>query len=569
MPVSDSTPSPDSAQKDTYRRETAVEPYQPTPLQNCDSIQPRNLSFDFNPVELNAMEPALESGYQPFDASAEMFVPRTWNTRGLDINEGLQRALDVCEAAFDDIVDKSADGVVVVNPVGTICFANAAAQSMLGRSLDELWGEPFGVPVKPGEIVEINLPSPEPGPHVAEIRVVATHWQGEPALLATLRDVTQRKQALHRRDEFLAVLSHELRNPLAAISNAASVLGRDDLDEDTFANARTVIERQCGQMTRLLSDLLDVSRATRGKIELRKECLDLVDVIIEAGDAVRRDLDTSGQTLSIVSTNDSIPVDGDAVRLQQVLVNLLSNASKFSDAGTTIKLSAGIEDDEAVIRVRDQGIGMSAEMLDAVFQPFMQLDSSHDRAAEGLGLGLAIVDGLVRLHGGTVQASSEGRGKGSEFCVRLPLSKSRPDIAPPPTVVADGEPLRVVIVEDNVDVRSMLKTLLEHVGHQVEIAVDGLSGAELIERLRPDVALVDIGLPKMNGYQLARRIRDNDAHRDVYLAALTGYGQPADQERALSSGFDAHVAKPVSLDQLRKLLGSRRHSRAAEEQARV
>jgi two-component system CheB/CheR fusion protein len=526
------------------------------------------LAFDFDRPLTDSLQPT-EPYHPPFEpAAVEALITRHWNTQGENIGEGFRRALEVCEAAFDDIVDKSADGVVVVNPVGTICFANSAAQTMLGRTLDELWGEPFGIPVKPGETVEINLPSPEPGPHVAEIRVVATRWQGEPALLATLRDVTKRKQALHRRDEFLAILSHELRNPLAAISNAASVLGRNDLDTATFENARTVIERQCGQMTRLLADLLDVSRATRGKIELRKECIDLVDVIIEAGDAVRRDVDEAGQTLSIVSDEDSIAVEGDAVRLQQVLVNLLSNACKFSPSGTTIKLSAAVEADEAVIRVRDQGIGLSPEMLDAVFQPFMQLDSPRERS-EGLGLGLAIVDGLVRLHGGTVHAASEGRGKGSEFCVRLPLSKLQPDAAEPTSnIVDEAEPLHVVIVEDNTDVRTMLKTLLEYVGHRVETAVDGLSGVELIERTHPDVALVDIGLPKMNGYQLAGRIRSNEAHRDVYLAALTGYGQPADQERALASGFDAHVPKPVSLEQLRSLLSARRIARSTpQEQA--
>jgi CheY-like chemotaxis protein len=226
-----------------------------------------------------------------------------------------------------------------------------------------------------------------------------------------------------------------------------------------------------------------------------------------------------------------------------------------------------VEDEQAVIRVRDQGIGLSAEMLEAVFQPFMQLDSSEDRSGEGLGLGLAIVAGLVRLHDGSVQAFSEGRGKGSEFCVRLPLSVSKPKAAPASPIAEDNGPLRVVIVEDNTDVRSMLKALLEYVGHSVEIAVDGLAGVELIERTHPDVALVDIGLPKMNGYQLAGRIRGNEAHRDIYLAALTGSGQPADQERALASGFDAHIAKPVSLEQLRKLLMARRQSRAAAESA--
>ncbi len=523
------------------------------PLPKRDSLLPRNLAFEFDRSGSDSPAAAPPSGDPPFRAPAESFTPRNWNFNGVNISDSLWRALEVCEAAFDDIVDKSADGVVVVNPGGTICFANAAAETMLGRSVGELLGEPFGISVTPGETIEMNLPTLDQAPHVAEIRVVATHWQGAPALLATLRDVTQRKQALHRRDEFLAILSHELRNPLAAISNAASVLSRTDLDQEGFQQARGVIERQCSQMTRLLADLLDVSRVTRAKIELRKECLDVVDVMIEAADAVRGDVDAADQTLSVVSTADSIPVDGDAVRLHQVFVNLLSNACKFSGAGSLIQLTAGIEEEEAVIRVRDQGIGLSAEMLDAIFQPFVQLDSSQERYSEGLGLGLAIVDGLVKLHGGTVDAVSEGRGKGSEFCVRLPLSTLRPDGPALSTTGGDDVPLRVVIVEDNADVRLMLKTLLEYMGHQVEVASDGLSGAELIERTHPDVALVDIGLPHLNGYQIARRIRTTEAYRDVYLTALTGYGQPADQDKALTSGFDAHLAKPVSLEQLRKL----------------
>ncbi len=293
-------------------------------------------------------------------------------------------------------------------------------------------------------------------------------------------------------------------------------------------------------------------------------------MIIEAVDAVRGEAEAVGQTVSLVASVDVIPVDGDAVRLHQVFVNLLSNASKFSGAGSPIRVMVGIEGDQAVVKVRDQGIGMTPEVLEAVFQPFVQLDSSLDRPGEGLGLGLAIADCLIKLHGGTVRASSEGLGKGSEFCVRLPLSRSRPESAPSFADAATDTALRVVIVEDNADVGEMLKTLLECVGHQVEVAADGLSGAELIERTHPDVALVDIGLPALNGYQLAQRIRSDDAHRDVYLAALTGYGQPADQEKALSSGFDTHIAKPVSVEQLRKLLSSRRRLRvnaaAAEEE---
>jgi two-component system, chemotaxis family, CheB/CheR fusion protein len=399
---------------------------------------------------------------------------------------------------------------------------------------------------------------------------VATWWQGNPAFLATLRDITERKQAeykvreaVRRRDEFLAILSHELRNPLAAISNAVSVLGSGKLDTRTFDKARGVIERQCAQVSRLLEDLVDVSRVARRKIELRKECLDLRGVIADAVDVVRPQVDAARQKLVVKTAPTQIAVDGDPVRLQQILVNLLSNASKYSQADDSIELSAEIDESDVVICVRDHGIGLSAEMLEAVFEPFVQLQSSLDRAEGGLGLGLAIVDGLARLHGGSVRAESAGKGKGSEFVVRLPLSKSEPKNRQSSTVTRNEGPLSILIIEDNADVRSMLKTLLEFAGHRVEIAGDGLQGIEMIENQHPDVALVDIGLPALNGYELARKIRANENCQDVFLVALTGYSQPSDRQRALSSGFDAHLAKPVDLEQLRQILGIARGTRPA------
>jgi two-component system, chemotaxis family, CheB/CheR fusion protein len=495
---------------------------------------------------------------------------RSWHIDGLDLNDSLKRALDVCEAAFDAIVDKSADGVIVIDHQGTICFTNAAAEAMLGRATGELLGERFTIPVAVGKTAEIDLLKRGAPPRIAEMRVVATWWQGNPAYLATLRDVTERKQAedkareaVRRRDEFLAILSHELRNPLAAISNAVSVLGSGKLDGRTFDKARGVIERQCGQISRLLEDLLDVSRVTRRKIELRKECLDLCGVIADAVDAVRPQVDAARQKLVIKTAQSPILVDGDPVRLQQILVNLLSNASKYSQADDSIELSAEIERTEAVICVRDHGIGLSAEMLEAVFEPFVQLQSSLDRAEGGLGLGLAIVEGLVRLHGGSVRAASAGKGKGSEFFVRLPVSRGEPKNRQSRTVPRTDGPLSILIIEDNADVRSMLKTLLEFAGHRVEIAGDGLKGIEMIEGQHPDVALVDIGLPGINGYELARTICAEKECQDVFLVALTGYSQPSDRQRALSSGFHAHLAKPVDLEQLRQILATVRDSRPA------
>jgi two-component system CheB/CheR fusion protein len=478
-----------------------------------------------------------------------------------DPRSGGVRTLEICEAAFNAIVDKSADGMIVVDRDGKFCFANAAAELMLGRSSDELLGKPFGIPVMAGKTTELNLLCDDVSGRVAEMRVADTEWEGQPAFLATLRDVTERKQAedkardaVRRREEFLAILSHELRNPLAAISNAATVLACAELDGGTFDKARGVIERQCAQMTRLLEDLLDVSRVTRRKIELRKECLSVARVVSEANDAVRAQLEHAGQTLSVQLTSAPIAVDADPVRLQQVLVNLLSNASKYSKHGGQIELSTEVDGDEAVISVRDHGVGLSEEMLEAVFEPFVQLGSTLQRAEGGLGLGLAIVDGLVRLHGGTVIARSAGPGEGSEFTVRLPLSKSSPQPTHPRRISVSEGSLRILIVEDNADARSMLKTLMEFSGHDVEIADDGLKGAEMIEFQRPDVALVDIGLPSLNGYALARRIRTNADCRDVFLIALTGYGRTRDRKKAISSGFDAHLPKPVDLARLRQLL---------------
>jgi two-component system CheB/CheR fusion protein len=514
---------------------------------------------------------ATKAATMPLNSPYEV-VTRHWNTEGLNVSDSLKRALEVCEAAFDAIVDKSSDGVIVVDEQGIICFSNAAAESMLGRSTGELLGERFTIPVVPGKTSEIDFFKKGSPPRIAEMRVVSTWWQGNAAFLATLRDVTERKQAenkareaVRRRDEFLAILSHELRNPLAAIANAVSVLGSGKLDGRTFEKARAVIERQCGQISRLLEDLLDVSRVTRRKIELRKECLDLRSVIADAIDVVRPQVDAARQTLAVKMAPEPIAVDGDPVRLQQIVVNLLSNASKYSQAEDSIELFADIERDEAVIRVRDQGIGLSAEMLDAVFEPFVQLHSSLDRAEGGLGLGLAIVDGLVRLHGGGVRATSDGNGKGSEFLVRLPLSTSEPRSERVRVVPRTDGPLGILIIEDNADVRSMLKTLLEFAGHRVEIAGDGLKGVEMISTQQPDVALVDIGLPGLNGYDLARRIRSDQQCQDVFLVALTGYSQPSDRQRALSSGFDAHLAKPVDLEQLRQLLARVRDSKRGSE----
>ncbi|HUG93920.1 MAG TPA: ATP-binding protein, partial [Planctomycetaceae bacterium] len=468
-----------------------------------------------------------------------------------------QRSQQIWKSAFLALVDKNADGVMVVNFDGIICFVNPAAAELLGRGSDELVGQPFGTPIVPGEAAEIDLVRWGNPARTAEMRAALIEWQGEGAYLATLRDVTERKQfeneqseAIRRRDEFLAMLSHELRNPLDAIANAGMLLKREDAPPALLRPARDVIERQCGQMKRLLDDLLDVTRISQGKIELRREAVDLAAVVDEAVEAVGAVLEEGGHHLDLQLPAGPVPVDGDAVRLQQVLVNLLTNAARYSDRGGRIQVVLAPEQTQAVLRVRDEGIGMSADELTRIFEPFVQAAQARSRAAGGLGVGLSLVRSLVELHGGTVTAHSKGPGLGSEFAVRLPLCRSG---APPLDVAAEDDEaasLRVLVVEDNADVRSMLKTLLELDGFEVEIAAEGRRAIELIETRRPDVALVDIGLPECDGYEVARRVRSDPRNAETYLVALTGYGSPQDRRRALDAGFDAHLSKPVDYQKL-------------------
>jgi two-component system, chemotaxis family, CheB/CheR fusion protein len=472
-----------------------------------------------------------------------------------------QRSQQIWKSAFLALVDKNADGVMVVNFDGIICFVNPAAAELLGRPQEDLIGEPFGTPIVPGEATEIDLFRAGRNSRVAEMRAALIEWQGEGAYLATLRDVTERKrveneqtEAIRRRDEFLAMLSHELRNPLDAIANASMLLKRDEAPAPLLDSARDVLERQCWQMKRLLDDLLDVTRISQGKIELRRELVDLATVVDEAVEAVGGVLEESGHHLDLQLPDSAVPIDGDAVRLQQVLVNLLTNAARYSDRGGRIQLELGCERAQAVLRVRDEGIGMSPDQLTRIFEPFVQAAKVRSRAAGGLGVGLSLVKSLVELHGGTVSAHSDGPGLGSEFVVRLPLSR----LAPPPVVepAEDDEScsLRVVVVEDNADVRSMLKTLLELDGFDVDTAEDGRRAVELIASRRPDVALIDIGLPEWDGYEVARRVRADEQNAETYLVALTGYGSPQDRRRALEAGFDAHLSKPVDFQTLSRVL---------------
>lgn len=385
------------------------------------------------------------------------------------------------------------------------------------------------------------------------------------------RDITERKLAeegvrdgVKRRDQFLAMLSHELRNPLGAIISAAYLLRAPANDGDEVRKrALSTIERQSTHMGRLLDDLLDVSRVTQNKIELERKPIEMRTVLNDALEVVRPKLAERGVHLTVEMDSEPMYVLGDAARLQQVHVNLLNNACKFSLQGCSVSLSAKVEGDEVVIRVRDTGRGISPDMIEKIFELFVQANSAIDRSEAGMGVGLTLVRALVEMHGGRVFAESAGTGKGSVFTVRLPRSRPATTEATRKLSVAlDGRGRRIVLVEDNEDSREMMRIVLESMGFEVEAAADGAEGAKLIEQVRPAVALVDIGLPILNGYQVAKQIRSSKELGSVFLVALTGYGQPADRENALEAGFDEHLVKPLTVERLTQLFEIKRSDRS-------
>jgi CheY-like chemotaxis protein len=375
------------------------------------------------------------------------------------------------------------------------------------------------------------------------------------------------REANQAKDEFLALLAHELRNPLAAIVNAIGLISNRGGADPVLQQGTQVVERQARQMARLLDDLLDVSRISRGKLQLRKEVLDLAEVVENAVQTSRPLIESRGHQLTISLSPEPVALEGDSTRLEQVLANLLNNAAKYTDAGGRIHISANLEDNNAIIRVRDTGKGIPPAMIQRVFEPFVQIDFSLHRPEQGgLGIGLMLVRRLVEMHGGTVSASSEGPSLGSEFVVRLPaLPQGKLPAAQPeePGEARNGRkeinlvPRHVLIVEDNADSRETLRTLLSLWGHQVDVADTGPRGVEKALAAAPEVALVDIGLPDLDGYQVAEQVRANGGD-DIYLIALTGYGQQEDRRRALNAGFNAHLVKPVDPKELARLLSEAR-----------
>lgn len=497
---------------------------------------------------------------------------------------------------FATLIENSTDFVGICDLDGVPIFINRAGLRLLGiDDLEEarrvhVWD--FFFPEDQGRIREELFPAVLEKGH-AEVEVRFRHFKtgaaiwmsykvltltddaGRPVAIGTVsQDITQRKrlednlralaadlsEADARKDEFLATLAHELRGPLAPLSNVLEVWKRTE-DPAKLESARDTMARQLGQMLRLVEDLLDLNRITHNRLELRRRRVDLASVVHQAVEASRPLADSLGHELRVELPAEPVWLSADPARLAQVFGNLLNNACKYTDAGGAIALAAERNGGEVVVAVRDTGIGISAEHLDKIFDMFTQGDAAPEKSRDGLGIGLTLVKRLVRMHDGTIEARSAGRGHGSEFVVRLPVLEERaapPEPAATPGVDADAalRGRRVLIVDDNADSAISLAMLLQLEGNETYTAHDGIEALEAVDAYRPDVALLDIGLPKLNGHDVARRIRERPWGKDMALIALTGWGQDDDRRKSREAGFDAHLVKPVDGGALAKLLGS-------------
>jgi len=425
-----------------------------------------------------------------------------------------------------------------------------------GRALDERWhmrknGERFWAN---GLVMPLRDDSDRTCGFLKILRDMSEQRELEESLRKRTNDL-ERVDA--SRNEFLAMLAHELRNPLAAIRNAVAVVIRSGSKENVDWGM-AVIDRQVRNFTHLIDDLLDVARITQGKIHLKREVLDAAPLVNHAAEAVMPLMQERGHDFSVKFSSTVMKVHADPTRLEEILVNLLTNAAKYTPVGGQVRLSAGIEEEEAVFRVWDNGMGIASEMLPMIFDLFTQADRSLARSEGGLGIGLTVVRTLAEMHGGKVAANSEGLGKGSEFIVRFPLAEGTETIQPKATAepIQSGhtQARKVLVVDDSVDTAIGLATLLKLSGHLVETAHGGIEAIERASEFQPQVVLLDIGLPGMDGFQVASALRRKDFGRDAYLVAISGYGDDDARRRSLEAGFNQHLVKPIDFDTLKTIL---------------
>jgi len=481
--------------------------------------------------------------------------------------------------------------VFLVEPGGKLLCWNPGAERLFGYRADEIIGQHFSRFFSP-EDVRNGQPEHELRTASDEGRSDSVRWQMRKdgtrfwcqsvvtpllderkqarSFARVMHDLTESEatdaqrqradglaEANRNKEEFMALLSHELRSPLSPIVNALSILRQMRTNDPIIENAGNIIDRQVSQMVRLVDDLLDISRITKGKLRLTKEKVELRGIANHAAETTRPLMEARKHEFSVALPTQPIWVEADPARMEQVVVNLLNNAAKYTDTGGLIRMTVSQEGEDAVIRVRDNGVGIAPELLPKVFDLFTQVDGSLGRSYGGLGIGLALARNLVEMQDGRLLAQSGGLGKGSEFTVKLPVVAGAPC---PETKTAlepgrrTGRSLRVLVVEDNVDSADSLSMLLRLYGHDVQVARTGPNALEMASASRPDVVLLDIGLPGMDGYQVAKRLREGPDFKDVLICALTGYTpSESDRQRHQDSGFDHYFVKPVSVERLSEL----------------
>jgi len=491
----------------------------------------------------------------------------------------VERKLVESELRLASIIGTTMDAIVMCDERCRVVLFNPSAEQMFGWNAADALAQPIdcfmptlrladvgeAAPAQPGRVQrrsELDGVRKDGERVPIEVSVSDVVVYGKRFFTVIARDISERRriegelrEADRRKDEFLGMLAHELRNPLAAIMNAGEVLDRS-VQESRAAKLIAVVKRQTRALARMVDDLLDVSRVTLGKIRLTKEPLLLSQLITRAADSFRETLRKHDLQLEIHIEREPVWLDGDATRLDQVLANLMNNAVKFTPAGGRVTITAGRDGTDAVIRVRDTGIGIERELLSKVFDLFVQADTSLDRSQSGLGIGLALVRQVVALHGGQVTVVSEGRGKGSEFVVRLPAvpEERLPERVPVAKETPRARLMRVLVVDDQPDMADCVALLIETMGHQARAVYDGPTALAVSRSEPPDVMFVDIGMPGMSGYDVARQTRLRPDLSHVRLVALTGYGRDEDRSRALEAGFDLHVTKPVTDSTLRSVL---------------
>ncbi|MGO8749899.1 MAG: ATP-binding protein [Thermoguttaceae bacterium] len=502
-------------------------------------------------------------------------------------NEELRRAqneLEASRARYFDLFDLAPVGYFTLSEQGLILEANLTGAGLLGVERRDLVKQPLTRFVLPEDqdiyyrhrkqlfetgapqVYELRLLRADAAPFWARLETTeAQDADGAPVCRAVMSDITARQQAEEklaeldrRKDQFLAMLSHELRNPLAPILNAVQLLQLQKSANSVQQKALAILERQVGQLTHLVGDLLDVSRAITGRIELCQEQVAVSSIVERAVETACSLIDQRRHELTVSLPPDPIWLYADAARLEQVVTNLLTNAAKYTNEGGHIWLSAQQEGDKVVLRVRDTGLGIAPAFLPHVFDLFTQAQRSSDRSQGGLGIGLTLAKRLVEMHGGTIAVSST-LGRGSEFVVSLavcPPQAMSVKTQPPPSEIAKptGSALRILVVDDNLDAANVLKMLAEEAGHWVRMAHTGPTALAAAFDYRPDVVLLDIGLPELDGFEVAKRIRQDPHLHDIVLVAVTGYRQAADRQRMQEAGFDHYLVKPADFEKLRQIL---------------